>query len=310
MRKILFVFISFLISANIFAQPKEEIHLIKGYTYSATLPFELIQDLIVINNIIINGQKGSFVFDTGNQSALVLNSASFQREINREFNKSGIRDTARGITGNIPVTTSIRIDTLTLTDDFTFGGLNAIAFDLENVKAEIGKNFLGFIGYGVMRELEFAIDYEKKLLHIYRLSWDGNTMEEPFYKKNVLLNFVLDKGLITSRINYAGKLLNFFLDTGAPKNSLDALTARNLDKNYIEYTGIKDTIRGAEGGTMITDDVLMKQFTIKDVVFSDMTTNVHPFQRTITYNVILGYPFFKQKVFAINYMKRQLYICE
>lgn len=309
MRKFLYLFL-FVSTVNSFAQPKDENHLIKGYTYSITLPFELIQNLIVIDNIIIDGRKGSFIFDTGNQAALVLNSAAFQQEISQEINKQSTTDTAKGITGNIPVTSSLKINSLTLGDDFTFAGLNAKAFNLEQVRIAIKRNLLGFIGYGVLREVEFAIDYNKKVIHIYRLDYNGNTLEEPFYKRKTLLNFTIDKGSMMAYIYFAGKQINFFLDTGAPKNSLDASLVKQLDQTYISFTGLKDTIIGGNGFPIVTDDALMTQMTIQDLIMTNMDTNVYPYPGNTGYSATLGYPFFSQKLFAVNYRKRQIYICE
>lgn len=309
MRNFLSVLI-FFSALNIFAQAKDETHLIKSYTYSTTLPFELVQDLILLNNITINGRKGSFVFDTGNQAALMLNSTAFQYEIAQSLNQKNPADTGRGITGNIPVTSSIQIDSLTLTNDFTFAGLNAIASNMDNLIPTFGRNFLGFIGYGVMRELEFAIDYNKKLIHFYRIDDGGNTLEQPSYKKKPFLNFTLDKGSIMAYIYFAGKMLNFFLDTGAPKNSLDKTLLPQLDQSYISLTGLKDTVAGINSTVLITDDALMKQFSVEDFVFDYMNTDIFYFPPGTGYNAILGYPFFKQKMFIFNYKKRQLSIAE
>lgn len=311
MRKFLLLQFFILISCiNVFGQNDNEIHLIKGYTYSTTIPFELVQNLIVIDSIIIDNRMGSFIFDTGNQSALVLNSAAFQEEIYQEINKHSFTDTARGITGNIPVTSNIKIDSLTLTTDFTFAGLNAIAFNLEHVRKAIGRNFLGFIGYGVLREVEFIIDYNKKVIHLYRLDNNGETLEQPPYKRTPLLNFTVERGSMMSYIYFAGKQLNFFLDTGAPKNSIDARTAKELDQSFISYTGLKDTVTGGDGNSIITSDAMMLLLTVKDVQFTYMNTNIYNFPGNAGYNATLGYPFFSQKLLAVNYKKRQIYLCE
>ena len=98
MRKLL-ILLFFVFAANVFSQPNDETHLIKSYTYHTTLPFELVQDLILLNNIAINGRVGSFIFDTGNQAALVVNSAAFPLEIFESVNNQSNSDTAKGITG-------------------------------------------------------------------------------------------------------------------------------------------------------------------------------------------------------------------
>jgi len=309
MRK--FFLLLFLITAiNVFSQPKDETHLIKSYTYKTTLPFELVQNLIVLDNIYINGRRGSFVFDTGNQSALVLNSTAFQTEVFESVSRQSFTDTAKGITGNIPVTTSIKIDSLTLTNDFTFASLNAVAINLDKLKPTFGKNFLGFIGYGIMRELEFAIDYNKKVIHLFRIDANGNTLEQPDYKKKPFLNFTLDKGSIMANIYFGGKMLNFMLDTGAPQNSLNSALLPQLDKTNISFTGLKDTVEGVNSTVIIADNALMQGFSIQDMVFDYMDTNIFPFMGNATTDAILGYPFFKQKMFIFNYRTRQIFITE
>ncbi len=307
----LFLFVLLASSFNLFAQVNEdEIHLIKGYTYSTTIPFELVQNLIVIDSIVVDNRMGSFIFDTGNQASLVLNSVAFQPEIYQEINKQSFTDTARGITGNIPVTTSIKIDSLTLANDFTFAGLNAIAFNLEHVRKAIGRNFLGFIGYGVIREVEFIIDYNKKVIHIFRLDDNGNLLEQTPIKKTPILNFTVERGSMMAYIYFAGKQINFFLDTGAPKNSLDATLAKQLDQSFISYTGLKDTITGGDGNSIVTNDAMMLLLTVKDAQFTYMNTNIYNFPGNAGYNATLGYPFFSQKLLAVNYKKRQIYLVE
>lgn len=311
MRKI-FLLILILFTSAVYSQNKNDNHLIKSFTYKISLPFELIQNLIVLNDITIDNKKGSFIFDTGNRAALVLNSAAFQYEIAEQMFSQNVftNDTAKGITGNIPVTYSLKIDSLTLAPDFIFGGLDAVAFDLEHVRKGLGKNILGFIGYGVMREMEFAIDYEKKLLHLYRLDDNGNTLEDTFYKRKPLLNFTTDKGAILANLYFAGRMIDFFLDTGAPKNSINAAIVSQLDKSFISLTGLKDTVQGGDGGKIVTNDALMLSLTIQDEIFKSMNTNIYTYPANTNYNVTLGYPFFKQRLFAVNYVKRQLYICE
>lgn len=309
MRKILLLFF-IIFTSSIYSQNKNDNHLIKSYTYKISLPFELVQNLIVINDITIDHRKGSFIFDTGNKSALILNSAAFQYEITEQlFSQNPFtNDTSKGITGNIPVSYSLKIDSLTLAPDFIFGGLNAVAFDLEHIRKKLGKNILGFIGYGVFREVECAIDYEKKLIHMYRLDENGNTLDEPFYKRKFLLNFTLDNGGIVSNLYFAGKMLDFFFDTGAPKNSINAAVISQLDKSFISLTGLKDTIQEDNGGKIITADALMSSLTIQDEIFTSMDTNIYPYAPNTNYNITLGYPFFKQRLFVINYKKRQIYI--
>ncbi|MBN8570779.1 MAG: hypothetical protein J0M18_14220 [Ignavibacteria bacterium] len=309
MRKLL-ILLFFVFAASVFSQPNDEVHLIKSYTYHTTLPFELVQDLILLNNIAINGRVGSFIFDTGNQAALVLNSTEFPLEIFESVNRQSNTDTAKGITGNIPVSSSIKIDSLTLTNDFTFAGLNAIAMNLERLKSTFGRNFLGFIGYGVMRELEFAIDYNKKVIHFYRIDEYGNTLEQPFYKKKPFLNFTLAKGSIMANIYFAGKMLNFFLDTGAPNNSLNSTLLPQLNKDYISFTGLKDTVQSVNSTIILADNALMQGLSVQEIVFDYMDTNIFPFPGNAGYDAILGYPFFKQKMFIFNYKTRQIFTTE
>ena len=298
------------IAQNDFAQINPiDRHLLKSNIYSVSLPFELVQNLIVIDNLVVNGRKGKFIFDTGNQASLVLNDVFFRSEIATEINKQTLTDTARGITGNIPVVTNIKIDSLIM-GDFIFAGFDAIAFNLEGVRSLIGRDFLGFIGYGILKEVEFAIDYKNKVVHIYRLNESGNPEEDPAYVKRELLDFSLEKGSMMANIYFGGKMIDFFLDTGAPKNSLDANLVKQLDQTYLSFTGLKDTITGGDGGSIITNDALMTQLAVKDITFEYMDTNVYPFPGNAGYKATLGYPFFKQKVFAVNYFKKKLYICE
>ena len=286
---------------------ENETHLIKTNLNTVTLPFQLIENLIVID-VIVNQKKGKAVFDTGNQAYFAANSEYFVEEI-VEKNASFRPDTATGISGNIPVVYNIKIDSL-LMDDFCFSYFDAVAFNMSHIRKAIGKDLLGFIGFGVMKECEWAIDYRNKLIHIYRLDQDGNTLEKPSYNKKELFEFDAAKGSPIASLNFAGKNVNFFLDTGAPANSLDSNVISGIDTNYLSFTGLVDALSGGDGGYLITNVAVMKQLSIKDISFVNMPTNVYKFFGNSANNGTLGYPFFSQKLFIFNFKKNKIYINE
>lgn len=312
MRKFLFLFLSILCT-NVFSQNSTEKvlknnHLIENGINIITVPFQLIQNFIVIDNITVNHLKGKFIFDTGNGAALMLNSEVFITEVSNA-KKNNSADSGKGITGSFPVFNNLKIDSAVI-GDFVFSGLNATAFNLDPIKNEIDKDLLGFIGYGIISEVEFIIDYDKKNILFYRLNDEGNPIETSTYIKKELLDFTIDNGSVIANISFGGKMLNFLFDTGALKNTLNSDFLPEIDKTYISFTGLKDTIGGADGTVLLSDDALMTQFRIKDTVFDNMATDVYSTHDNSKFDAILGYPFFKQKIFAFNYKKKKIYICK
>jgi len=304
-----FYLLLLLLPLNLTAQDKEnEIHLLKNNFNNITVPFQLIENLIVIDNVVVNQKKGKVVFDTGNQSYFAANAEFFIEEI-MEKNVYNKTDTAQGITGNMPTVYSIVVDSVMI-GDFCFSAMDGVSFNMKPIRMALGKDFLGFIGYGIMKEVECAIDYKNKLLHLSRLDAEGNPVEKPLYNKKELFSFTSEKGSPIAQLYFGGKTLDFFLDTGAPKNSIDSGAVIGIDSNYLKFTGITDAVTGGDGGYMITNDAVMKQLSIKDDVFTNMPTNVYKFFNKSVSNATLGYPFFSQKIFVFNFKKNKIYITE
>jgi hypothetical protein len=60
------------------------------------MPFELVGGLILLRNLTVNGQRGSFILDTGSSYALVVDNTSFAKQLRAAPKFSGL-----GATGQV-----------------------------------------------------------------------------------------------------------------------------------------------------------------------------------------------------------------
>jgi hypothetical protein len=72
-------------------------------TASFTMPFELVGGLILLRNLTFNGQRGSFILDTGSSYALVVDNTSFAKQLRAAPKSSGLGATGQVTQLQLPV---------------------------------------------------------------------------------------------------------------------------------------------------------------------------------------------------------------
>lgn len=112
----------------------------------------------------VNGVKGKFMFDTGHQGALSINSTIFpintQREIGEGFAGSGQK---------FKLYTNDSIEEVKLINGLHFQNLKQIpSANYDFLQNGITPDFVGFIGYNFFEGYLFKLDYTKRKLTFYK----------------------------------------------------------------------------------------------------------------------------------------------
>jgi len=274
-------------------------------TPSFGLPFKLVGGLIVLQQLTLNGQRGDFILDTGNTSALLVERAAFAGQLRT----SDRHPTGHGATG------TVALDELSVAS-FQLGaarytGFAAHALSLAAVKAYVGGQLLGVIGYGLLREYEVVIDYPHQRVRFYSLRASTRVTARPFVRRDSLA-FSLVRGFPIAT-GYLGKVpVPLLLDTGAATNQLDAALCQALAPSTRPVLNGTERNTGADGRHQLTQRGTLPRLLLGPTTWRDLPVQVvplvQPTGRALAYRGLLGYPFLSQdKLVSFHYSRRQFY---
>lgn len=300
-----------LLVANLFpkinvAQLKEPV--IKTDSPSNIIPFTRAGNLILIQ-ATADTTTGNFILDTG-CPGLVLNHTYF-----RDYPASEIAHTHQTSitgTGETILQTTVR--------RFKMGSFNyyqpaAELLNLAHIEKSKGVKILGLIGVSMLKQCEMIIDYERNLIHLYRI-----TKKEREIYHHVMLNdpskyivYPIDikDNRILVKTNIGNRDLQFVIDYAAETNILDGrLPEKILDS--VEING-RVILTGAgtkkiEALTGALSRLQVGQLEIKEMPV--LITNLENtcFGGVHCINGVLGYDFLSRYKIAFNFIKRKLYI--
>jgi predicted aspartyl protease len=207
-----------------------ELGKVENTTYYSEIPFRYIDGYIFID-IIQNGSKYNFLFDTGSEGTLV------DKSIVNEFDYRPYSETK--LSG--PVVNDQEIKTIVLSkiqlSDIVFSDIGAIAIDLDFAKEKFCDKLHGIIGSNLMKKSNWQIDYKNQLIKL-----SDNISEfhlgDPEY---VIETKLPSKGFGTETIDITinGITMPFDFDTGNGSSKIVAnpKTYKKLIKksNAVEY---------------------------------------------------------------------------
>ncbi len=275
-------------------------------TASFSVPFELVGGLILLRNLAVNGQRGSFILDTGSKHSLVVDNASFAKQLRAAPQSFGLGATGRVAQQEMPVTT-LQFGAASYT------GFTAKAISLEHIRRYLGPKvpLLGFIGYGILRDYEVVIDYPHRRVTCYSLH--AAPTRRPFLRQDSLA-FTLVQGwpIMTG---YIGQVpVRLLLDTGSVTDDLDATFCQTLAPASRPVLRGADFTTGANGQRQPTQTGQLPSLTLGEADWQRIPVQVFPFAqpasgRALPYQGVLGHPFLlQQQVFSFHYGRHQLYM--
>jgi hypothetical protein len=269
------------------------------------IPFTLTGTLITIR-ARADTVEGNFFFDTG-ASNLLLNYRYFGKRSGRIVNQAG------GVTGKVEVLGTTRIDTF-LADNLRVLKLSADVIDLSHIENAKKTDVVGIIGYEVFKDFQVLFDYQSGMLLLARTDKKGELLEAiQAWEYEPTGDFPIDvEGHIAMlSLRFGPKTAkSFALDSGAEQNLLSNATGTRFLKNNFEIRKRVKLVGAGRESLELLSGVLNNarvdsiQLTPMVTLLTDLSQINSIYQTDV--DGVLGYEFFVQKPFSINYKKRRL----
>jgi hypothetical protein len=275
-------------------------------TPSFTMPFELVGGLILLRNLTVNGQRGSFILDTGSAYALVVDNTSFAKQLRVAPKSVGLGATGQVAQQQLPVT-SLQFGAARYT------GFTAQAISLEQIRRYVGPKvpLLGFIGAGILRDYEVVIDYPHLRVSCYSLH-PATPVARPFVRQDSLAFTLVQGRPITT--GYLGQVpVRLLLDTGSVRDNLDAEFCQTLAPANRPVLQGTDYTTGASGQRQRTQLGTLPGLVLGQETWQQMPVEVVHYARptsgrALDFQGTLGHLYLLQlQVFSFHYGRQQLY---
>jgi predicted aspartyl protease len=251
----------------------------------------------------IDGQSGNLIFDTGS-SGIVLNRTYFRKYVPVE------RQNSNGITGGVDKPTLVNVGKLKISE-VELSKFTATVADLSHIENCKGVKVLGLFGLGMIKNFEIVIDFNRQILHLYKIDKEGNRINSssPAFIADYSQNVMFSGNILFLKGTVADKELKFCLDTGAETNVISSESGKEVLKT-ISITHKSDL----QGVGSKRSDVIMG--TMSDFKFgtrempgmTSMITNLGALSEAYNTSLdgMLGYDFLKRGTFCINLVKKQI----
>ena len=264
---------------------------VESENYYSELPFQYIDGYIFID-IVQNGNKYNFLFDTGAETTVIDNSILNQFSF-EPFSETRI---------NGPIIKDQDVETIILSNihiaDIMFSEIGAVSIDMEFSKERFCEDLHGIIGSNLMKKSKWQIDYKKQVI---KFSNDISKfqLDNPKY---VLETKLSSKGFGTETvdINLNGQTIPFNFDTGNG--------ARKIVANPSNFKKIIKKSKSAEYGFPKSPKdyhVLPEKLFIGGIEFSNQMVT---FENKVGESKLLGNKFYENFLVTIDWENHQLYL--
>jgi|GEM_PF-6746510 len=262
----------------------------------ATFPIRIVKNYPFLEGRL-NGQTVHFLFDSGAQTT-ALNAKHLQHE---ELGR--LKDTA-GATGRIP-TYQTTVESLSF-GDWQFKHYTCHAIDLSHLEDYWGIPVHGLIGFRHLIHLDWMIDYQNDMLHIWRKA----PIEDFKVKAKLRLGYqYYFPGL---QIHLGGKPYWFLIDSGAPDITChtgmeEAVLPLLQDIEKKDLSSASSTTVEVNSGTLSGFQVGELQFGSAKVEFTDLT---HMREHFGAFDGIIGYHLLQRYRTILSWNSRGLWFLE
>lgn len=278
-----------------YAANKEALRLTRTSNFTI-VPYELVRGMILVK-AEIEGQSGNFILDTGAPTLIVNGDGIGERSaewqsVSSDFNASTIRINKFNWAG------------------IEKKGIEAIALDISHLEEAYQRKLLGIIGYQIFAGREILVNANTMQIFIF----DGKKNYLSRVSKPITtLPFTMQDHLPVISARVGGQIYQFGFDSGCTANLLDQALLDKLPER--EYSVLAQ--RQLQGFSEEPQDVMvigtaaieLDNLPAKGSEYL-VTSLSHLKASDIHISGLLGYPFFKDLTFSINYVTRQLSIWE
>lgn len=268
------------------------------------IPFRMEGNLLVIK-ATLNGQTGNFLLDTG-APELIINEHYFEG-VRVSWDQKQIVD----FNGHTSEARRFSITNFSI-GDMAIKKQFALTVDLTSVEKVKGIHLLGIIGYSIMKDLEFFLDFDRQELSI-----------APSQKKG----FAFDMGESPSAIfdlRFSGHLpylvaqigkkkFRFGLDTGAEVNIIAEKSFKSVADHFDEVKRIQ--VKGITHHQQAATSGILQNLTINDLPLGllDVTVlNLESLNESLPVGLdgILGMPFLGKGRVGVDYGEKKMWVWE
>ncbi|MEL6923344.1 MAG: pepsin/retropepsin-like aspartic protease family protein, partial [Bacteroidota bacterium] len=248
----------------------------------------------ILSEAFVDGQKGIFIIDTG-APQLVLNTSTHAATHSKN---------AAGIAANMEIGS-------TTVKSFDWSGLHlktpeVLLVDLSHLEATLQLPIMGLIGYDVLKDHELLIDYENSIAQLYA------SKRVVFHESEITeIPFSLDGHLPVIEAEINGHKLKLGLDTGSESNLLDKAYAKKIMAQSDAASEVVE-IRGLDQQITRSYAFQVAATRMHGASFNDMRYLAYPLAAKcaafqIDIDGLLGFPFFQQGKFSIDYRQQKIY---
>jgi len=266
------------------------------------VPFEMVEKLIVVE-VELEGIKRKFILDTGSPK-VVLNGKYFPSD-----SKGSFISNVKGVNAqNINMYTK-KVSKL---DFYGISTKNSemMVVDLSHLKADIGFEFYGLIGYEIIRDYDLIFDYEKKLLTLIAPDHYETYKKTHLSKATLEVVPMQQRGHIPVLETKVGdNLLKLGIDCGAEVDLLDASLYDQMQQQLSnlgteELKGAQKNVEVVSKGVLNSLSIGQKQFSSTPTLFKDITHLNSSLDAKI--DGLLGYPILSKQRTLISFRRNEL----
>lgn len=259
------------------------------------IPFELNDGKVYVN-AKLNGVQGKYILDTG-APGIVINSDR----------KEKTAEKGKGVTGDFSFAE-------TTVEQFEWAGMRiensrALVLDISHLEEGKESNLAGLIGYDILKKAEVLFDYPNRRIIMYK---DRKSSWHKGSKPQSVIDFEMLDHLPVIKSKIGKKTVHLGIDCGAQSNILDTEVMKKVSASLVtkskkeRLVGLNKTERKGVAVWLESTSVGKEEVGEMKYVLSDFKG--FETENGTELNGLLGFPFFEQAVFSINYKKRKIYI--
>jgi len=270
--------------------------------------FRLAANLVLVDNVRLNGVSGSMILDTGT-STMLLNLPRLDGGSVRPAADHGVLGGAGGTTRAVK---RVWVSEFAW-QDLRLGRFETIGMDLTHLEKQLGCPILGIIGFRTIRQYDLTVDYDRKEVTLCRLEASGERLDARQCPTDAIrMPFELAGPLPVIPVTIGGEQLRFGVDTGATATVIDrsvdlrlsSAHYRELDRSF--YVGVDNQSRMTRRLQLHRTRVGSTDFDGMIAVVGDLAHLRRDFG--IRLDGLLGYEFLCRRPMTLNFIKQELWI--
>jgi hypothetical protein len=269
---------------------KEETVVEKSEQPVIRIPFRLVEKLIVVDDVFIDGEKKSFIFDSGCPMML------FNKRVEQQSLSS-----AKGVGGSISNMDIQKVNQLDW-HGIRMTNQDVLVADISHLEAAAGGKIYGLIGYSLVKDYDILYDYQnKELLLIQPEEFAGFQRENFPDSKQIKVPLEMAQHIPVVKVEINGLPLAMGIDCGATQNVIPDKYLPQL-KKQLKKQESAEVIGADKNKTQMTAG-LLKKMTVGGKTFKKTATtfgSVPVPESAVKYEGLIGYEILSQQKTLIS----------